>query len=236
MRGSRIQFCLFLCRDRSIPASAGQPPPAAISAIVLEVYPRECGAASSASGSGGPVSGLSPRVRGSHGLSRRFQHRCGSIPASAGQPTSQIPVISLWAVYPRECGAARARVWDSIEVEGLSPRVRGSQAITLHQPYATRSIPASAGQPRHGLDQAPGCQVYPRECGAAYMANGSANSPPGLSPRVRGSPTYPPDRAAWLGSIPASAGQPDDSTNASRPTAVYPRECGAALVASVRRD
>ena len=73
-------------RDRSIPASAGQPQKAAISHILTQVYPRECGAASNVVLPSSARVGLSPRVRGSRFLSGSQIGRRRSIPASAGQP------------------------------------------------------------------------------------------------------------------------------------------------------
>ena len=48
----------------------------------------------------------------------------------------------------------------------------------------------------------------------------------GLSPRVRGNPSAVCDGAVFVGSIPASAGEPAASATPSLPRTVYPRECG----------
>ena len=209
---------------RSIPASAGQP----------RRWRR--------SNAGAITGGLSPRVRGSHELYLLLLPRNlpRSIPASAGQPSAST------GTTVEHSG------------QGLSPRVRGSQRgqRIVSPELFWRSIPASAGQPgvlgrAQGLDgvyprecgaartkrpRSRVVTVYPRECGAACTMTG----PPvrglsGLSPRVRGSrPTVasvalPQCRR----SIPASAGQPRAGLVGRDRHAVYPRECGAAMVSDI---
>ena len=71
----------------------------------------------------------------------------GSIPACAGEPTRR-PLTRYWrSVYPRVCGGT---VYDVVEVckeSGLSPRVRGNQALCGKGLDAGGSIPACAGEP-----------------------------------------------------------------------------------------
>ena len=50
------------------------------------VYPRVCGGAGSSASTWRPESGLSPRVRGSHGRNPNPRTAAGSIPACAGEP------------------------------------------------------------------------------------------------------------------------------------------------------
>ena len=112
--------------------------------------------------------------------------------------------------------------------KGLSPRVRGSRAMANFSSLCHRSIPASAGQPIRRRDRPEDYQVYPRECGAAHACCFPCRQCTGLSPRVRGSPITRYYSITWLGSIPASAGQPWDGRNVPDVVRVYPRECGAA--------
>ena len=51
----------------------------------------------------------------------------------------------------------------------------------------------------------------------------------GLSPRVRGSHERALESGHGLGSIPASAGQPQQGDDICGERPVYPRECGAAI-------
>ena len=68
--------------------------------------------------------------------------------------------------------------------------------------------------------------VYPRVCGGTRRASARVNTPPGLSPRVRGNPrgTAPGERVAR--SIPACAGEPELCFTGRRIRRVYPRVCG----------
>ena len=215
VRGSPLPTLPCDASQRSIPASAGQPPFAKPLMNRARVYPRECGAARLAGAPKQAKPGLSPRVRGSPSRSRSIavQHR--SIPASAGQPTGYSPTYLVEPVYPRECGAASTTCRTSSSALGLSPRVRGSLTFHSRVCVSNRSIPASAGQPASCRLRRKQPPVYPRECGAAYVIK--------------------PSSLLRIGSIPASAGQPPASLFAPSSMAVYPRECGAASVVSSRR-
>ena len=93
------------------------------------------------------MSGLSPRVRGSHSLRRIIPAALGSIPAGAGEPVSPAPIETLDKVYPRGCGGATitpAYIFPSV---GLSPRVRGSRNPQADRGACAGSIPAGAGEP-----------------------------------------------------------------------------------------
>ena len=154
---------------RSIPASAGQPCSLASSSWPTKVYPRECGAARVAGIPAQTYRGLSPRVRGSPRSGPGSWPWERSIPASAGQPGIRRRRRTAPRVYPRECGAAWLRLSSGPSSQGLSPRVRGSQAVIALHGWWDGSIPASAGQPRGDLVHYAVDSVYPRECGAARM-------------------------------------------------------------------
>ena len=131
-------------------------------------------------------------------------------------------------VYPRECGAADADDVISVVASGLSPRVRGSLVRTFSGKHNHRSIPASAGQPMAWIRRLRYSRVYPRECGAAALTLYTRPDCRGLSPRVRGSQRLIRRIKWWMGSIPASAGQPSTFPQVRMWITVYPRECGAA--------
>ena len=190
----------------SIPASAGEPRKRGPRRRSRRVYPRECGG--TLLGRLGIINnlGLSPRVRGNHGLRRAFDQPrgsiprvrgnpvlgrslrgCGgSIPASAGEPAPARPTTRQARVYPRECGGTTDGVAPLSSVEGLSPRVRGNPAGTTTLTGIDGSIP----------------------------------------PRVRGNQIPPVPGAAIGGSIPASAGEPRPERVVEAALQVYPRECG----------
>ena len=149
-----------------------------------------------------------------------------SIPASAGEPRPRSSTTRPSPVYPRECGGTAASVKAYPAMMGLSPRVRGNQPHGLGLSVGSGSIPASAGEPRSYSERQPMRRVYPRECGGTRNEHVRFMPGAGLSPRVRGNH---PDQVAdniLKGSIPASAGEPEDALAAAEFTEVYPRECG----------
>ena len=89
---------------RSIPACAGEPMMMRTASATAAVYPRVCGGTSLVAFSSTAFSGLSPRVRGNHGLARAIDCHAGSIPACAGEPRIAPAGALPCAVYPRVCG------------------------------------------------------------------------------------------------------------------------------------
>ena len=177
--------------------------------------------------------GLSPRVRGSRDRGRERFGESGSIPACAGEPLTCSTVRWAIRVYPRVCGGAEALALQDYQVEGLSPRVRGSRVERLPRGRVFGSIPACAGEPARNKARDPVVRVYPRVCGGATAQFLSSASRVGLSPRVRGSHRQ---RAVMLhreGSIPACAGEPSGAGSRRRHRRVYPRVCGGAAFTSL---
>ena len=214
---------------RSIPASAGEPRPAAAPGCGSRVYPRECGGTTMWERFERALYGLSPRVRGNLRPPRRAQRRSGSIPASAGEPDRGQAGRINKRVYPRECGGTDHRLLGDRVRQGLSPRVRGNRCPPCVPPFRSGSIPASAGEPTVIRLSRRSSRVYPRECGGTPSCRSNVKWSWGLSPRVRGNPDYAEGDQALFGSIPASAGEPSRRTPMSSTTRVYPRECGGTL-------
>ena len=194
VRGSHDPIFAHDLRVGSIPARAGEPSFSRSKSSFIRVYPRACGGASKPRAMFSPVSGLSPRVRGSLSSGADRYGALGSIPARAGEP-AQCPRPRIGCrVYPRACGGALASNIVTADDVGLSPRVRGSQATAPASAIGVGSIPARAGEPLRRPVWPCGSQVYPRACGGAAGAAKVVVSQVGLSPRVRGSPNAP---AMW---------------------------------------
>ena len=68
--------------------------------------------------------------------------------------------------------------------------------------------------------------VYPRECGGTIPDITPGTRGWGLSPRVRGNLVEIVQAVDRLGSIPASAGEPERAEVDLAKPRVYPRECG----------
>ena len=69
-------------------------------------------------------------------------------------------------------------------------------------------------------------EVYPRVCGGTPLFSQTIWNECGLSPRVRGNRCHAAHGIVHQGSIPACAGEPDDSVHYRSPPTVYPRVCG----------
>ena len=110
----------------SIPACAGEPFKATEGTTVLWVYPRVCGGTDNYWIVTAQDQGLSPRVRGNHGIEDHTEGLRWSIPACAGEPVGETRRTSLMSVYPRVCGGTMVTGALTGSFKGLSPRVRGN--------------------------------------------------------------------------------------------------------------
>ena len=86
MRGNLEGWASASSRAGSIPAHAGEPPPAWRKPSTPRVYPRACGGTVDSVRPWEKASGLSPRMRGNHRQHRDDTRGPGSIPAHAGEP------------------------------------------------------------------------------------------------------------------------------------------------------
>ena len=170
--------------------------------------------------------GLSPRVRGNPHRRHMLSSPRGSIPACAGEPPGTQYCICRSRVYPRVCGGTPAHGDSPDGYDGLSPRVRGNRLRRVQGRQAMRSIPACAGEPQEGGCVGERGWVYPRVCGGTFGIPANTDRAQGLSPRVRGNPSWMGTRAPCAISIPACAGEPPCAVMCPSRTRVYPRVCG----------
>ena len=191
---------------RSIPACAGEPFCSSCQNPIRGVYPRVCGGTDGVDGQLVLHKGLSPRVRGNRAYRDEKGADTGSIPACAGEPRWQCPLMAQGKVYPRVCGGTGRTGMKKGPTRGLSPRVRGNLVLQHPDTMELRSIPACAGEPFGGA--------------------GTDDALDGLSPRVRGNRQNFRQGVGVGGSIPACAGEPGHPANRDALSAVYPRVCG----------
>ena len=218
----------------SIPACAGEPPPATSWPCSGTVYPRVCGGTATGNVVALFGNGLSPRVRGNLRSGEHGGLPGGSIPACAGEPGTGGSQSHRRRVYPRVCGGTRQSHHRPADVLGLSPRVRGNPLEGVLRAVAIGSIPACAGEPERGEPGQRHAAVYPRVCGGTVPRDQLRRARGGLSPRVRGNPMCSPSPAYRRRSIPACAGEPGPTPSMRKGTAVYPRVCGGiGLVAQI---
>ncbi len=228
VRGSRLGQDRVGLAHGSIPACAGEPEFRRWYCDDDQVYPRVCGGALGKDAAGFAKAGLSPRVRGSQLADSPSARRGGSIPACAGEPVRGWKCQVVREVYPRVCGGADKLRPEVIALEGLSPRVRGSQLRVAGVGGLSGSIPACAGEPRMSRWATTANWVYPRVCGGARDGERTEHAGPGLSPRVRGSHQKVRCPLVGTGSIPACAGEPSPVSQTPGSARVYPRVCGGA--------
>ena len=121
-----------------------------------------------------------------------------------------------------------------MEIEGLSPRLRGNLSARVGQGHQFRSIPAPAGEPSSASASSTPARVYPRACGGTRWSGLTNSRPRGLSPRLRGNHGCGISTSCRSGSIPAPAGEPAMSSAAVSMHWVYPRACGGTERRAVR--
>ena len=133
-------------------------------------------------------------------------------------------------VYPRACGGTFFGSPASLQLIGLSPRVRGNPKSLQRLPAGPGSIPARAGEPGGAVVSRAASPVYPRACGGTRAGTMRFPVRRGLSPRVRGNPQWQPPARPARRSIPARAGEPSGRWKTGFQPTVYPRACGGTVM------
>ena len=225
-RGNPHRRARSVRQRRSIPAHAGEPPKSAPRPARVRVYPRPRGGTCSRSCSKTWRMGLSPPTRGNH-LRQSVRMICaGSIPAHAGEPSSERTIGGARRVYPRPRGGTR-RIMSAVKrTPGLSPPTRGNPSSETVPAAWSRSIPAHAGEPDGRIRRLVHRRVYPRPRGGTAFRRCQAGFGGGLSPPTRGNPVHDGHSHPRPRSIPAHAGEPRRDANAIPHGAVYPRPRG----------
>ncbi len=185
-RGNLIPFYLRVCRDRSIPAWAGEPPALVARLGPSEVYPRVGGGTCTLVNWLRKERGLSPRGRGNRQNQPSGVGSLRSIPAWAGEPASGSSGRNAGRVYPRVGGGTGPGLSSRGPGGGLSPRGRGNRPTCPLAAEGARSIPAWAGEPSRLTESQKAAPVYPRVGGGTTSTNSAISAWRGLSPRGRG--------------------------------------------------
>ena len=172
------------------------------------------------------VRGSSPRVRGTVWCADRLICVVGIIPARAGNSMALHRPASVTGDHPRACGEQGAGALIVSEIEGSSPRVRG----TAHaEPFGAQPlgiIPARAGNSEFKQAVSAYLGDHPRACGEQRGRRPRRATSRGSSPRVRGTASNIHDKLLDAGIIPARAG---NSRFTIRPRSLHrdhPRACG----------
>ena len=146
-RGNPIHWSPWVMYIRSIPAWAGEPGESARGSSPATVYPRVGGGTGDRHSEPCHECGLSPRGRGNPIIIHTKGPDSGSIPAWAGEPSTNRWASATSAVYPRVGGGTASWKTENSSSGGLSPRGRGNPNSDTWHMSITGSIPAWAGEP-----------------------------------------------------------------------------------------
>ena len=128
------------------------------------------------------------------------------IPADAGNTPCMMSCPYRPGDHPRGCGEHVRPLTEWSNVQGSSPRMRGTLWLRSSRWPAARIIPADAGNTWRVHDLRDWARDHPRGCGEHFLHNNFTLPSQGSSPRMRGTP--PPHKwgIAGRGIIPADAG------------------------------
>ena len=131
--------------DRIIPAWAGNTPSTGSRAGSTSDHPRVGGEHSQGSGLILVLSGSSPRGRGTPPAMKEPQRPGRIIPAWAGNTADKPMRTGRTTDHPRVGGEHEVPVFSDDEINGSSPRGRGTRISGSDVRYSDRIIPAWAG-------------------------------------------------------------------------------------------
>ena len=198
-------------------------------------HPRACGEPSPPGQNASTTPGSSPRLRGTPELSFESALWCGIIPALAGNTSSRFSTLFSTGDHPRACGEHVPLELKPADLQGSSPRLRGTRPKTYPRRRFFGIIPALAGNT--GCD---GFRVvpfwdHPRACGEHIDVMRSQEPRGGSSPRLRGTRCPVSPAAACPRIIPALAGNTVVEGTGLWLRWDHPRACGEHVGSVVHR-
>ena len=164
------------------------------------------------------------RGKGPAGIS--WTTTTGITPAHTGKRTLLLPASARAQDHPRACGEKRRCIWLISSPQGLPPRMRGKEVLSLRIQHTPRITPAHAGKRGTSERLHETAWDYPRACGEKEVTESHDHSEKGLPPRMRGKASF---RLSWQippGITPAHAGKSSPSVINPCPHRDYPRACG----------
>ena len=192
MRGTRLCHFLACELDGIIPAYAGNTHGCTRQAHPARDHPRVCGEHQPIGRKFHPITGSSPRMRGTRNLAGECDGDIGIIPAYAGNTGNTHTSTQQDRDHPRVCGEHMTRdscppIW-----LGSSPRMRGTPCRPSPASGAPGIIPAYAGNTKFEVPAACARRDHPRVCGEHINRISNRVGDWGSSPRMRGTPTASP--------------------------------------------
>ena len=205
-RGTPVRWRHDLVVDRFIPARAGNTMPGYSWRKFDSVHPRAGGEHIGGRSHPPPMSGSSPRGRGTLGYRPFHPSYFRFIPARAGNTLSRLPQASRVPVHPRAGGEHGSGTTSRAAQYGSSPRGRGTRGPTPDRNPKGRFIPARAGNTRTYTRSKPEGPVHPRAGGEHADAGTRVRTRSGSSPRGRGTHRSDDEVLSLSRFIPARAG------------------------------
>ena len=209
-----------------IPAYAGNTRASKLLIKADRDHPRVCGEHIDSLFSESKYAGSSPRMRGTPVCVSDYNVRAGIIPAYAGNTFCRRIRFSGMRDHPRVCGEHTYKPRYDRGREGSSPRMRGTPAGMARIFNLAGIIPAYAGNTAGSGGACARKGDHPRVCGEHFATFLRLGTLLGSSPRMRGTPYFPPNRSRPTGIIPAYAGNTERSDGRDRGQRDHPRVCG----------
>ena len=213
-------------RRRFIPARAGNAASICLRRASVTVHPRASGERPEPSSLTFGLLGSSPRERGTPRRAGAAQSDMRFIPARAGNASSATGCWRCSTVHPRASGERVNGLRAPANLDGSSPRERGTLPISIREDKTRRFIPARAGNAPIRQHMALSGAVHPRASGERDQQDRRTGLSDGSSPRERGTQgrsvlPHPRDRF-----IPARAGNAGPGRRRCARRAVHPRASG----------
>ena len=219
-----------LCRQRSIPACAGEAGRVNSKTASARVDPRMRGGGNAVIPPDIINQGRSPHARGRPLAVATPMRTDGSIPACAGEAMAPSDSTGTTEVDPRMRGGGAYWCVVARRLSGRSPHARGRLTRLLNAFADERSIPACAGEAHLGWHPVPTAEVDPRMRGGGQALCLAASRWRGRSPHARGRHCLGPWQVCWTGSIPACAGEANTRKGLAVLKQVDPRMRGGGYV------
>ena len=148
MRGTRVIVPVQVQPVGIIPAHAGNTHISALSIRHSRDHPRACGEHMGINNAYAQAQGSSPRMRGTPNRNHPRTPDAGIIPAHAGNTGDRAYVEAQLRDHPRACGEHVNATTSQLNIQGSSPRMRGTPIIDTSDYDSGGIIPAHAGNTR----------------------------------------------------------------------------------------
>ena len=152
--------------------------------------------------------------------------RIGIIPACAGNTACGSSCTPAPGDHPRACGEHGGKAANHADVQGSSPRVRGTHEDAVLDVISLGIIPACAGNTIGPSAGSCGGRNHPRVCGEHPMSTPMSAPAAGSSPCVRGTHFNRAREGRVFGIIPACAGNTGACPSRRCAPGDHPRVCG----------